>query len=141
MTIVLFLLILVLAVTNVITVVKYTKVRGLVTNQAPALEALPEQIPFTSKKHKLVRTFTDRRLSNRINTGQDFHGWHYECSCGTVAPSTDNFGGDGSEQGAVKAFINHRALYATSVEAGDNELVKLRKEFEQYKKECICHDL
>ena len=145
MTIVLLIMVLILLGSNIYTGFALHKVRAVVANASvPALEA-GDALPVTNERHKLERTFTDRRLSGHGNTGQDFIGWHYVCSCGTIAPANDNFGGnyqgEGSEQGAVKAFVNHRLLYATSVEAGENELARVTKEFEEYKKTCICHDL
>lgn len=140
MTIVLLVMVLVLVGTNIYTGIKL----GAVKKSPPSLEVGTQPKAILSERHKLERTFRDRRIKLQGHKdGQDHLGWNYICTCGTVAPAIDNDGyhGSGSEQGAVKAFVNHRNLYAAQVDSGENELDRIKKEFEQYKKECICHDL
>lgn len=148
MTIVLLIMVLVLVGTNVFTGIALQRKRNQLSGSSitPALTGNKVPAAITSEKHQLERTFFDRRISTVTNTGQDYHGWHFVCSCGTVAPAVDNdtnynYIEKGSEQGAVKAFVNHRTLYASTVEAGENIIEDLKRQLKEQQDNCICKDL
>jgi hypothetical protein len=101
---------------------------------------------ITSSRHKLVRTLADIRI-DKEGLGKHwvtYRGWHFECSCGTIAPSLENEDrqtGQGSEAGAIRAWKNHTVMYAEMVDDGDDAYDKLKAEFDKYKEECFCHDV
>lgn len=109
-----------------------------------SIDPAPERGAITSSRHKLIETMYDVRYSTKEGKWLIAKGWNFHCLCGTIAPATDNPDseyGEGSEAGAVKAWHNHANLYATLVDAGDDEYAKLKAEFDEYKAQCYCHDV
>lgn len=145
MTLLLFLITLSLLGTNIFTLVRFNQVRvQLEQASAPDRMAIAPTSDV-NPKHILDMTFTDRHLKTSRNKGQDFHGWHFLCECGTVAPAIDNDGrwkhtDKGTEAGAVRAWRAHHDLYSQLVEGG-SEVARLKKELKEQKENCICHDL
>jgi hypothetical protein len=115
----------------------------------PTLTAAPERKAISSKRHKLVETFSNMAV-DQYNNGNmiKYLGWHYHCTCGTIAPALDNerddlerYGSIGSEAGAVRAWHNHLVMHAELVDAGDDALIELQNKFDKYKEECFCHEV
>lgn len=147
MNFLLLLLVLILIGTNVYTVSKLNRAKKLPVdsgNPTPAI-APSNTKAIANPKHQLTRTFVNRRMPPVSGAGaQDFHGWHFVCSCGTIAPASDNQYqeyGAGSESGAVKGWHEHASLYAELVDGAENELEKVKKELQEHKDSCICRDL
>ena len=146
MTVFLFCLVLILGGTNVFTLMKFSKVRNQLELGSPTLERSPGKKAIANPRHQLKKTFNNRRITRNGDSGQDFHGWHYWCTCDAIAPAIDNDPEyvtrvHGTEAGAIRAWKRHVDLYAELVDGVDNELEKCKKELQEHIDSCICKDL
>lgn len=147
MTMFLLILVLVLAGSNIFTVLQFRRVRGqLELGPTPARKGIEGAKSDINPKHRLKKTFIDRNITREgTKSGQDFYGWNFWCECGTIAPATDNndsyiYTEKGTEAGAVRAWRKHHDLYAELVD-GPSEIEQLKKELKEQRDNCICHDL